>query len=469
MSQEEINTLISEVRNRINNVDDEKYKVSLMYSYLLAVEKGEVVEKKRPIGDDVKRIEINFLNTTIDAAIFRVKKNKLSGYRYSILPFDNDFDDWVKTVYNYMNKFGSEAPFEFHENLDTSGTYFMDKASETFKGLSFDFQSYSRTEIGKIDSREKDFTSTCLKKLRVHDLIFNYYFNPLDLALFCAEDAQSKFFAEKTKEIRKLDLSNFSEEELIFRAIPYITKFLKKNENEIEISHPINQLLCYFGIYCYDKISQGVMKDSIIEPIAKQLDISKTRLVEILRHIAHFDPSPVEKRPFVPILSNSKIIQTMFEWYWSDREVARNEYDNFNNLVESKIDLGNTLDLEKMRQYNQTLMIEEGAIKYSTIKMRERSQRLVYEARKYFTEIDDKKQLRCFACGFVKPSSIKNEIVHIHHNNQLKEIDSNGVQIVLSKLLENVIPLCPTCHSIAHSQNTPLSLVEIKKLIKSVD
>ena len=79
-------------------------------------------------------------------------------------------------------------------------------------------------------------------------------------------------------------------------------------------------------------------------------------------------------------------------------------------------------------------------------------------------EKDPEKKLRCSACGFVKPESIENEIVHIHHLIPLKEIEETGTIVELNKILELVIPLCPTCHSIAHSQTETLSVDEIKKL-----
>ncbi len=463
MSQERINALIPEVRNRINNVADEKYKVALMYSFLLGAEKGEVVEKKRPIGDDVNIIEINFLNITIDAVIFRLKKNKLSGYRYSILPLNDDFDNWVKKIYDYMSNFGSEAPFEFHENLDTSGTYFMNVASETFKDLSFDFQPYPRTGIGQIDSREKDFTSTCLKKLRIRDLIFNYNFNPLDLALFCAEDAQSKFFAEKTKEIRKLDLSGYSENELKVRAIPYITKLLKKNEVNDFVLPLLNQVECYLAIYYYEKIKDGDYKNELITETAQLLNKTETDVIQLFQNIAYLDSAEPNEKQFSESVSESRLLNKMYDWFSSNRDEALNYYSTFYTLSDSD----NSYSYQKIEEIEKEAgeaYTEEGKRKDQVLRMGQRSQALIFEARKQYKDVDVENKLRCKACGYVKPESINREIVEMHHLTPIKEMDELGEKRLLSEATKYVIPLCPICHRIIHSANPLYSIKEVKSL-----
>ena len=69
----EMQQRIEEVKQRISNVLDEKYKVAFMYQFLLGSKKSEVCGDYRPIGDDVKKVEIISNEDIIEAVLFRCR------------------------------------------------------------------------------------------------------------------------------------------------------------------------------------------------------------------------------------------------------------------------------------------------------------------------------------------------------------------------------------------------------------
>lgn len=73
---------------------------------------------------------------------------------------------------------------------------------------------------------------------------------------------------------------------------------------------------------------------------------------------------------------------------------------------------------------------------------------------------------KCTVCG-VTLSDVYGEIaqgfIHVHHLRQLSEID-NEYQV---NPIEDLRPVCPTCHAIIHLEKIPYSIESVQKLIES--
>jgi len=138
------------------------------------------------------------------------------------------------------------------------------------------------------------------------------------------------------------------------------------------------------------------------------------------------------------------------------------------SLVDADRSLSYIHDISEVRNKSETFYAEEGSIRYTTLRLKRRSQGLVDYARDQFRKDDFEKKLRCRACGFVKHESINNEIVHIHHLIQLRDLDDQGVKRSYDEITQHLIPLCPTCHSIAHSHKEPLPVDEIIELLQHI-
>jgi|SaaInlStandDraft_6_1057023.scaffolds.fasta_scaffold22234_2 predicted HNH restriction endonuclease len=155
----------------------------------------------------------------------------------------------------------------------------------------------------------------------------------------------------------------------------------------------------------------------------------------------------------------------IFKSYWGNKSKYRSLYSSYFEesqfSISSSFDDSKGVDIQKLKSH----IVEEGAEGYAATKTRKRSSKLVNDGRKHFRNKDSENKLRCAACGFVKSESIKREIIQLHHKEMISEIDSNGQSITLDKAIRNLLPLCPTCHQIAHSSKPPLSVDAIKKLI----
>ena len=103
----------------------------------------------------------------------------------------------------------------------------------------------------------------------------------------------------------------------------------------------------------------------------------------------------------------------------------------------------------------KTLIADEGEEWIRYAKTRWRSSALVRDGKEFYKGPDGK--LRCHACGFTRPDSIKYEIVQLHHKKPMRE----GKRI---STVDDLVPLCPTCHCMAHSKNPPMTVSKLKKL-----
>lgn len=100
-------------------------------------------------------------------------------------------------------------------------------------------------------------------------------------------------------------------------------------------------------------------------------------------------------------------------------------------------------------QTTQGLMVDEGASFNSTTLQRKRSAQLLKHARQHFRDADG--NLRCAVCRFLTPAGVRREIIQIHHLREIKKFNPQGERKKLTAALKKVLPLCPTCHVIAHA------------------
>ena len=362
-----------------------------------------------------------------------------------------------------MSQFDAESPFSFHEKTSTSGSYFMRDTRKEFNGLSIFSPEYTRSRGSKVPHRPVSVTSKHLRDYRIHDLIFNYGFNSLDLALFFNWNDGSKIFSNEIKKIRAKDQSTFTDSDVTNWAIPYLSKLLKKNEIDDTYSQIITQVECYFILYCYFEIKNNEFSKELISETALLLNKSEELIIQLLNYTAYLDPSDDTEKSFDASFSQSLLLEQMYTWFSSNFDEARDNLPAFSNMISTDHTFFFT-NLMDIKNESSLIYTEEGQSKTRTISMRQRSRALVYEARKQFRELDAENKLRCFACDYVKNDSIKNEIVEIHHLTPIKDLDKSGEQRILSDVTQYVLPLCPTCHRIAHSGSILLSLDRIKTL-----
>ncbi|MCX6132034.1 MAG: HNH endonuclease [Proteobacteria bacterium] len=106
----------------------------------------------------------------------------------------------------------------------------------------------------------------------------------------------------------------------------------------------------------------------------------------------------------------------------------------------------------------------EGLIQERMINRRIRDQRLIQAARRHFKAKFD---WRCFGCAWVPPQELDADILELHHIRAISSYESQGEKIKVAEALENLGPVCPTCHRIIHSpKKGQLSLNMARELIR---
>lgn len=68
----------------------------------------------------------------------------------------------------------------------------------------------------------------------------------------------------------------------------------------------------------------------------------------------------------------------------------------------------------------------------------------------------------CQGCGLLlenKYGSIASNFIHVHHINPISEAGEKEINPI-----QDLVPLCPNCHSIVHLESPPLSIKRLKEL-----
>jgi predicted HNH restriction endonuclease len=71
---------------------------------------------------------------------------------------------------------------------------------------------------------------------------------------------------------------------------------------------------------------------------------------------------------------------------------------------------------------------------------------------------------KCSACGIDPGSQYgldSSSLIHVHH---LKPLSMMGGRAAVNPI-SDLVPLCPTCHNVAHKRNPPFTPVEIKEML----
>lgn len=222
---------------------------------------------------------------------------------------------------------------------------------------------------------------------------------------------------------------------------------------------------CYFAVWAYDRldIDRTIMKSGLYAEIADLIGRSLKAVEFKIQNVSYFDPRPRDEKPISEAANAQKLLGKTFEWYWQDRERARELHPDYLQQIFFGQDGHAREDDESGGQ--RPVIIEEGAEGHSNSKTRKRSARLLSEGRKYFKSRDKDGQLRCHACGYTKPRSVDREIVQLHHTEMISDVDSNGRELNLDEAIQLLIPLCPNCHQLAHISRPPQSLPQIKQLL----
>ena len=121
---------------------------------------------------------------------------------------------------------------------------------------------------------------------------------------------------------------------------------------------------------------------------------------------------------------------------------------------------------EEVPVCGRAMIFKEGMEREGTGRRKVRSNALCDEARKYFRAQDREGKLRYAVCDSTRADAIDSEIVELHHTEPVYDMGPNGRQINIAEFNFEalLVPLCPTCHRIAHTQRPPLTVEQIVTL-----
>lgn len=91
----------------------------------------------------------------------------------------------------------------------------------------------------------------------------------------------------------------------------------------------------------------------------------------------------------------------------------------------------------------------EGLTQQVTVEQTIRSDNAVRACIEHFHERDG--ELRCQHCGWTRPDGYTGRIIEIHHKEPVAERQREGVYAV--DPIIDLVPLCPTCHRLAHDKS----------------
>ncbi|WP_415770290.1 hypothetical protein [Pseudomonas sp. LB3P38] len=226
---------------------------------------------------------------------------------------------------------------------------------------------------------------------------------------------------------------------------------------------------CYFAVWGYDQLNlePGQVKKALYREISQLIGRNAGSIYYKIRNVASFDPRPSGEKPMAEAKNAQILLGEVYQWYWDDRSKARDFYNQYRD--EFLFVLDSTTNAKPNLSPTQTLtIIEEGGTNTSPASRRKRSQKLLNEGRRYFRGLHKDGRLQCQACGFSTPDGLDFEVIQLHHTNPIYESDVAGRRILLLDALKSLVPLCPTCHALAHTSRPPLSVQAIKKLRESL-
>jgi predicted HNH restriction endonuclease len=224
---------------------------------------------------------------------------------------------------------------------------------------------------------------------------------------------------------------------------------------------------CYMAVWLYDRIDQDrkTNKAALYREVAAIVGRTPKSVEWKVENVSACDPRPRRKKPISPAANKQQLLAKVFTHYWSNRAQARQRYAQILQQLSFNADVATARSDPGL---SEQLIIEEGAPGFHESFRRKRSKKLLEFARKLFRSRDLGKTLRCKACGFSTPIGVSREIVQLHHTMPISEAGVSGRRASLETLSASLLPLCPTCHAIAHSTKPPMILKAIRfTLLKS--
>lgn len=222
---------------------------------------------------------------------------------------------------------------------------------------------------------------------------------------------------------------------------------------------------CYFAVWAYDQLDldHAQVKVALYREVSELIGRTVKSVEFKIQNVSSFDLRPRNEKPIAEAKNAQILLGNVFNWYWSDRQKARLQYAQYRE--EFQFNLESTIEAKLLTPQDLSMVIiEEGATTSPSFR-RKRSQKLLDEGRKYFRIKDNEGKLRCYACNFVTPDGLEQEIIHLHHSEPIYESAESGRTLALKDALAMLVPLCPTCHALAHTSRPPLSVSAIKVLI----
>ena len=227
-----------------------------------------------------------------------------------------------------------------------------------------------------------------------------------------------------------------------------------------------NEAECYLAVWSYDQldIDREQVKRELYRQVSDLIGRSDKAIEYKVQNVAHFDDRPREEKPISEAPHAQALLGKVFSWYWADRAEARSLFPYYVQRFQFGIaDHGQAIGASVEKDSSE-LIIEEGAIGFSVSSRRRRSHTLLKEGRQHFRGLDPEQRLRCASCSFAKPFGIEKEIVQLHHTEPLYDYGEHGKLLSFAGAISKLVPLCPTCHQIAHTTQPPLSVEAITDL-----
>jgi len=109
-------------------------------------------------------------------------------------------------------------------------------------------------------------------------------------------------------------------------------------------------------------------------------------------------------------------------------------------------------------QFEDSQLFKEGKVVQVFVNRYERNHQARQECVRHYGD-------KCFVCGFdfgETYGEIANGFIHVHHRTQLSEINEE----YNVNPIEDLIPLCPNCHSVIHLTKPALTIEELKNILK---
>lgn len=111
-------------------------------------------------------------------------------------------------------------------------------------------------------------------------------------------------------------------------------------------------------------------------------------------------------------------------------------------------------------------ILVEGAKKQITVNAYERNPYARIECINHYRQKNNGR-LKCEICGFDFGEIYGDEFIEKIHVHHLVELSSIGSEYEINAI-EDLIPICPNCHMIAHSKRPPYTPDEIKEMIRRI-